>query len=177
MLAIRSLPQSDTYHVKEGEVLLGLDQLRKLLPLLLSGVDTGGVLSTRVEQELRFSRSQVEKSWLDIRPIHLRLSDDISLLLRGEPPNTTTYLDILLHTLKVESDGLLVKVPVPDYFKSASLDQGDMVSPSGLGQVNFLWAGEVRGQETGSDPQGSSTRDRLGHGDLHISLTRLSILQ
>ena len=31
-------------HVEEGEVLLGLDDLGELLPLLLGGVDTGGVL-------------------------------------------------------------------------------------------------------------------------------------
>lgn len=44
-----------TYHVEEGEVLLGLDDLRQLLPLVLSGVDTRRVLCASVEQELHVS--------------------------------------------------------------------------------------------------------------------------
>jgi hypothetical protein len=44
-----------THHVKKGEVLLGLDQFRELLPLVLSGIDTSRVLSTGVEQELAIS--------------------------------------------------------------------------------------------------------------------------
>jgi len=41
-----------TDHVKEGKVLLGLDQFGQFLPLLLGGIDTSWVLGTSVEQEL-----------------------------------------------------------------------------------------------------------------------------
>jgi hypothetical protein len=64
----------ETYHVKQGEVFLGLDQFRELLPLLLSGIDTSGVLGTCMEQELGSQRNGLARSVSDIRLNHPRLS-------------------------------------------------------------------------------------------------------
>ena len=47
-----------TDHIEESEMLLGFDQFGQFLPLLLSGVDTGRVLGTSVEQELLSASTQ-----------------------------------------------------------------------------------------------------------------------
>lgn len=46
-----------------------------------------------------------------------------------------------------------------------------MVSPSRVGQVHFLRSLEVLGEKPSCDPETTSTRDRLGDGDLIISST------
>jgi hypothetical protein len=54
-ISIISDDSKGTDHIEQSEVFLGFDQFGQFLPLLLSGVNTGGVLRTGVEQELVIS--------------------------------------------------------------------------------------------------------------------------
>ena len=84
--------------------------------------------------------------------------------MKSPIPDKTTHLDVPLHTLKVESDSLLVKVAVLLNFQSGILGDGDVVSPGRSRHVQSLGTWEESGQEGGSDPQSTSTGNGLGDG-------------
>jgi len=79
-------------------------------------------------------------------------------------PDKTTHLDVPLHTLKVESDSLLIEVAVLLDLQSRIFGNGDVVSPSRSRHVQSLGTWEESGQEGGSDPQSTSTGNGLGDG-------------
>lgn len=76
-----------------------------------------------------------------------------------------THLDIPLHTLKVESDGLFVKVRVMLDLESRVLGDRDMVTPSRSREVYSLGTGEPSCQECSSDTKGTGSRDGLRDGE------------
>jgi hypothetical protein len=47
----RARKRSNADHVKEGEMLLLLEDFRKLLPLFMGRVDSGGVMSAGVKED------------------------------------------------------------------------------------------------------------------------------
>lgn len=77
-----------------------------------------------------------------------------------------THLDVFLHTLKVKTDCLLVKVPISLDFDTDRLSQGNVVTPSGVGQVDDLRARIKAGEEAGSNSEGACTRNGLRCSDL-----------
>lgn len=119
-------------HVKEREVPRLLDGLGDLLPLLLRGVHTGGVMRASMEQE------------------------DAPL---------GRLLDVLHHALKVEPDGLLVVVPVLLDVQAGLREDGVVVGPRRVRDVDVLGAGVEGAQEGGGDAQGAGARDGLGDGE------------
>jgi hypothetical protein len=74
-------------------------------------------------------------------------------------------LEIGLETLKVESNGLLVEVPVSAYFKSGILEERNMVPPGRNGKVNGLRVRVVASKECTTDAERTSSRDGLRNGD------------
>lgn len=167
------------YHVEKGEVLLLLDDVAQLSPLRLGRVDTGRVLpsgtvhreirlthvGTGVQQNLRVSEylrpgagRTIEPSgaaWGQLRSSHIR--------------QRATHLNVRLHALKVESDGLGVKVLVRLDLEARVLGDGDVVAPCGRGEVDGLGAGVVSSKEGGSDSEGTRSGDGLRDGELGVS--------
>lgn len=75
-------------------------------------------------------------------------------------------LEILNQTLEVQSAGLGVIVPVVLDLNARVVEDGDVVSPGWVGDVDGLGGLVELGQELGSNPEGSSSRDGLAGGDL-----------
>lgn len=115
-------------HVEEGIVALSLDDGLDLLPLLDGGVDAGGVVRARVEQE------------------HGPLG-------RG--------LDVGDQALKVEADGVLVVVAVLLDLQAGVGEDGAVVRPRRVRDVDVLGPRVEAGEEGGADPQGTGARDGL----------------
>lgn len=78
----------------------------------------------------------------------------------------STHFDVFLHTLKVKTDCLLVKVPISLDFDTDRLSQGNVVTPSGVGQVDDLGASVKAGEEAGSNSEGTCARNGLRGSDL-----------
>lgn len=116
-------------HVEEGEVALLLDDIADLAPLLLGGVNTGGVVSASVEQ-------------------------DDAVLGSG--------LDIGDQALKVQTNGVLVVVAVLLDLKARVLEDGVVVGPAGVGEVDLLRVGVEALEERTTDAQGTSAGNGLG---------------
>lgn len=74
-------------------------------------------------------------------------------------------LDVLHHALKVQADGLLVVVPVLLDGEAGLGEDGVVVGPRGVGDVDVLGAGVEGAEEGGGDAQGAGARDGLGDGD------------
>lgn len=73
-------------------------------------------------------------------------------------------LDIRLHTLKVESNGRLVKVLVLLDLQSRVFSDWDVVTPCRGGEIDGLGSGVVSGQEGSTDSKSSGTGDGLCDG-------------
>jgi hypothetical protein len=97
--------------------------------------------------------------------------------------DVTAHLDVLLHAGEVKANGLFVKVsvirsiasdswpslhdlPVLDDFHACPFDNRNVITPSGVGQVNGFRALVVRRQEARSNTETTGTGDRLCHSDL-----------
>lgn len=76
-------------------------------------------------------------------------------------------LQVLLHTLKVETDRLLVVVRVGLDFESRILEDWDVVTPGWGGEVDRLRVRVVTGEESSGDAEGTGTGKGLSDGDLH----------
>ena len=101
-------------HIEEGEEFLLLDDIRDLSPLFGSGVDTSRVVCTSVEENDRVFRHCLCYEFNNAERVHCfgRL-----------------YLEVLLQTSKVETNGLLVVVSVLLNFQSRVTENGGMVTP------------------------------------------------
>ena len=110
-------------HVEEGEELLLLDDVRKGLPLPGGGVDTGGVVCTRVQQDNRALGGGLWKC--------------ISGKFMG-PVVDATDQEIRLQAFEIKSDVLLVEVTVMADFEAGVAEQRDVVAPGGGGDVDNL---------------------------------------
>jgi hypothetical protein len=121
----------DSSGKRQGECAL-LDSIADLLPLLLSRINTSGVVSTSVEKE--------------------------DTAIGGS-------LDISNQTLKVQADGFLVVVAVLLNLEAGVVEDGLVVSPRRLGNVDLLFAREELGEESGTDTESTGTRDGLSDGD------------
>ena len=117
-----------------------LGQLGDLLPLLLRGINTSGIVGTGVEEDHG--------------------------LLGGS-------LEILNQTLEVKSTGLGIIVSVVLDLNARVIEDGDVVSPGWVGDINSLGGLVELGQELGSNPEGTSSRDRLAGGDLRNNINRV----
>lgn len=71
-------------------------------------------------------------------------------------------LQILNHALEVQSDGVLVVVPVLLDLQTAVLEDGIVVGPAGSGNVDGLCAGVVALHEVSTDTQSTCAGDGLG---------------
>jgi hypothetical protein len=85
---------------------------------------------------------------------------------RGGHQKAQTYLDVLLHTLEVETNSPLVEVSVPDNLHARLLHYGQMVPPRWVREVHLLWPLVVLRQECRCYSQSSSARNGLSDGDL-----------
>lgn len=116
-------------HVEESKVTLLLHDIADLAPLVLGRVNTGGVVSTGVQQDDAAVRSS---------------------------------LDVLDQTLEVQTDGVLVVVAVLLDLEAGVLEDGAVVGPAGVGEVDLLGAGVEALKESTSDAEGTGTGDGLG---------------
>ena len=71
-------------------------------------------------------------------------------------------LDILDQTLEVQTDGVLVVVAVLLDLEARVLEDGIVVSPAGVGQVDLLSAGVEALEESTTNAQGTGAGDGLG---------------
>ena len=122
-------------HVEEGKVTLLLHDVADLAPLVLSGIDTGGVVSTGVQQ-------------------------DDAVVGGG--------LDVGDQALKVQADGVLVVVAVLLHLQAGVLEDGVVVGPAGVGQVDLLRVGVEALQERTADSQGTGAGDGLGDDETAV---------
>lgn len=74
-------------------------------------------------------------------------------------------LDVLHHPLKVQPDGVLVVVPVLVHLEAGLREDGVVVGPRRVGDVNVLSAGVEGAEEGGGDAQGTGAGDGLGDGE------------
>lgn len=75
-----------------------------------------------------------------------------------------SILDVLQHSLQVQTDRLLVVVSVLLDFQSGVLEDGSVVTPGRCRQVDSLGMRVVSLQEGSSDSESASSRDGLGDG-------------
>jgi hypothetical protein len=122
-------------HVEESEVTLRLHDIADLAPLGLGGVNTGGVVSTGVQQN--------------------------DAALGGG-------LDVLDETLKVQTDGVLVVVAVLLDLEAGVLENGVVVGPAGVGQVDLLRARVEALEESTTNAESTGTGDGLGDDETII---------
>jgi hypothetical protein len=78
-----------------------------------------------------------------------------------------THLEVTLHSLKVESDRLLVVVRVVLDFEARVAEDGDVVAPRRCREVDLARVRVVAGEEGAGDPEGARARERLGDGNLY----------
>ena len=76
------------------------------------------------------------------------------------------YLDILFQSSKVQTDGLLIEVPVLTDLEAGVTEDGSVVTPGWRREVDDLSGREEASQEGSSNSEGSGTRKRLGNGNL-----------
>jgi hypothetical protein len=79
-----------------------------------------------------------------------------------------THLEVFLQACKVKTDSLLVKVSVALDLKARITENGCVVAPRWHREVNGLGWLIVSRQESTSDSQSTSARDRLGDCNLRI---------
>lgn len=77
-----------------------------------------------------------------------------------------TYLDVLFQSSKVQTDGLLIEVPVLTDLEARVAEDWSVVTPRWRGEVNNLGGREEASQEGTPNSKSSSTGKRLGNGDL-----------
>ena len=120
-------------HVKEDKELALPGQLGDLLPLLLAGVHTGGIVGAGMEE-------------------------NHGLLGGG--------LEILNKPLEVKPAGLGVVVPVILDLNARVVEDGDVVAPGRVGDVDGLGLLVEFGKEFGANPERTGTGDGLAGSNL-----------
>ena len=84
-------------------------------------------------------------------------------------------VDVAEHAVEVEADGVGVIVGVLLDGQAGVLEDGGVVGPAGLGNVDGLGAGEEAGQEGAADAEGTSAGDGLGDGQTAEGVAVLAI--
>jgi hypothetical protein len=77
-----------------------------------------------------------------------------------------TYLQVLLETFEVQTNGLLIEVSITFNFKARVAENWSVVTPSRIGKINCLRMWIVARKEGTSDSKSSSSRDRLSDTNL-----------
>jgi len=79
-----------------------------------------------------------------------------------------THLQIRLETLKVETDSVLVEIPISSHLETGVAEDWSMVAPTGFGEVDdfAVLVRIVSRDEGAANTQGTGPGDGLCHGDL-----------
>jgi len=98
------------------------------------------------------------RGWVDTsRVVCTRVEQEHALLGRG--------LDILNHSLEVESNCVLVVVPVLLNLQTRVLENSSMVGPRWVGDIDLLCARVESSEESTADSKSSRSRDGLGDNE------------
>ena len=84
-------------------------------------------------------------------------------------------VDVGEHALKVQADGVLVVVGVLLDLQARVLENGAVVGPRRVRDVDGLGAGEVAGEEGAADAQGARAGDGLGDGQAAEGVAVLAV--
>lgn len=124
-----------------------LDYLRDLIPLLLSRVNTSRVVCTSVKQNDRVLGGSL---------IYKVLPLVISLFHPCRYQKNPPYLDVFKHAVDVKAIGVLVKIGVLFNFETRVLEDGKMVTPSRVGNVDLLGVGIEGVKESSTNTESTS---------------------
>ena len=104
----------------------------------------------------------------ELTPLLLSRVDTSRVVRASVKEHDTTIRDLLQvlnHTLEVESDCILVVVAVLLHLQTGVLEDRRMVRPAGVWDVDGLVAGEETVEEGTSYPESARTGDGLSDGD------------
>ncbi|KAI6768913.1 hypothetical protein HG531_011102 [Fusarium graminearum] len=158
-----------TYHVlgerlAKSNVVALLNEVANSESILV-GVTTGKALVSHVEEgEVTLLLDDVR----DLLPLLLGRVNTSGVVSTGVEKEDTAVggrLDISNQALEVKADGLLVVVAVLLNLEAGVVEDGLVVCPRRLGDVDLLFAREELGEESGTDTESTGTRDGLGDGD------------
>lgn len=130
---------------------------------ILVGVARGETLVGHVEEGVVAS---LLDGIADLPPLSLGRVDTSGVVgasVEQEDAALGGSLDVGEHALEVKTDGLRVIVPVLLDLEAGVLEDGAVVGPRGVGDVDLLGAGVESLEEGSTDPEGTSTRDGLGN--------------
>jgi hypothetical protein len=88
--------------------------------------------------------------------------------IKGQWPRTKTYLEVTEESSLIERNVLVVVVLVGLRLKSGILEDGDVVGPGWVGQVDLLLLQKAT-HEVGSNTESTSTGEDLGRDNLVCS--------
>jgi hypothetical protein len=132
---------------------------------ILVGVTTGEALVSHIEEgEVTLLLDNI-RDLLPLLLARVNTSGVVSTSVEKEDTAVGGRLDVSNQTLKVEADGLLVIVAVLLNLKAGVVEDGLVVSPRRLRDVDLLFTREELGEESGTDTESTGTRDGLGDGD------------
>lgn len=78
----------------------------------------------------------------------------------------TAHLDIVQHAIDIQSDRVLVVIPVVLHLQFGILEDGGVVTPRRAREVDGLGVWVEPFEESSSNAEGTGSGDRLGDGDL-----------
>ena len=107
----------------------------------------------------------------DLPPLLLRRVNTSRIVCAGVQKNDAALrggLEIFHHTIKVQTDGILVVVSILDDLQTRVLEDSVMICPARCWYVDFLARRVVTRQELAANPKGASARNGLGYCDLII---------
>lgn len=151
---VDKVPQSIgiTVNVARGETLVGHVEEGKVATLLNLGCNSLPLLGSGVDT-----------------------SGVVGTSVEQEDRTGRSVLDIIEHTLKVKTDGVLVVVPVLLHGDAGIAEDGLVVCPGWVGEVDGLVSGVEALKERSTNSQSTSSRDGLGNGN-GIRSKRLALL-
>lgn len=158
-----------THHVlgerlAEGNVVALLHEVTDGKSILI-GVTTGEALVGHVEEgEVALLLNDIG----DLPPLLRGGVNASGVVGAGVPEEDAAVgggLDVGDEALEVEANGLLVVVAVLLNLEAGMAEDGLVVSPRRVGDVDLLLAGEELGEEGSADAEGTSAGDGLGDGD------------
>lgn len=167
---IISSPKSfKTYHVL-GEGLAQSDVVALLNEVadsksILVGVTAGKTLVGHVEEGKVLLLLDDIRDLLPLLLGGINTSRVVGASVEKEDTALRGSLDVSNHTLEVETDGLLVVVAVLLDLKTGVVEDGFVVGPRRLRDVDLLLTREELGEESSSNTESTGTRDGLGDGD------------
>lgn len=158
-----------TYHVlgetlAEGGKVSLLDEVAQGKGILVS-VTTGKALVCHVEEWVVVTLLDSVTDGTPLLLGRVNTSWVVCASVQQDDAVLGHVLDVLDHTIKVKTNGVLVVVPVLLHLQSRVLEDGVVVCPTGSRNVDGLRAGVVSFKESTTYPQGTSTGDGLSDGD------------